>query len=274
MFSNIWYSLEDLMMHLAPGNLQLSFDNLSDWDNYLSRFSTICHGDMWQGNLMFKEDEEGNMKCAMLGFHCASYLSPASDLAHLILTSCPSHMATDNWESIVENYYKIFNTTLAQFGLILKHLGTSYNHFREEVSRALAGQFLAVTLVTPIVALFGPQEFLRMRKTRRRSSSSDRQNTVRHLIQMMAITEEMDDSSDEDADKDNESLSPEIELFLKDENLINYTKDLLLLGNSLCILDQIQPELRPRSGSWEKTKQTTARYKQLYTDSPIFGTTA
>ena len=202
---------------------------------------------------MFKEDEGGKIKCVMLDFHSSSHLSPASDLAHLVLTSCPREITQNNWESIVEQYYKIFNTNLAQFGLILKHLGTSYNHFREEVSRAMAGQFLAVALVIPIVALFGPQEFL---KLRRRSSSSDRQNTVRHLIQMMSISEEMDDSSDEDTDDDKETIPSEYELFLRDENLTTCIKDLL----------QIEEDQRPRSGNWDKTKQTTAQYKPLYTE--------
>ena len=93
---------------------------------------------MWQGNLMFKDDNAGKMKCVMLDFHSSSHLSPASDLAHLILTSCPREITQNNWESIVEQYYKIFNTNLAQFGLILKHLGTSYNHFREAAGWAVS----------------------------------------------------------------------------------------------------------------------------------------
>ena len=216
---------------------------------------------------MFKDDEGGEIKCVMLDFHSSSYLSPASDLAHLILTSCSRDMARDHWESIVEQYYNIFNTTLVQFGLILKHLGTSYNHFRQEVSRAMAGQFLVVALVVPIVTLFGPQEFLKMRGTRRRSSSSDRQNTVRHLIQMMSITEEISDSSDEDGDEDKENLPTELDLLIKDENLRYYIKELLLTAEDLDILDTIQPESRPRAGSWDKTRQTTAKYKPVYIEN-------
>eukprot|EP00092_Neocalanus_flemingeri_P094678 GFUD01120401.1.p1 GENE.GFUD01120401.1~~GFUD01120401.1.p1 ORF type:complete len:464 (-),score=144.12 GFUD01120401.1:120-1511(-) len=237
-----------------------------------TRFSTICHGDLWQGNLMFKENE-GVTQCVMMDFHSSAFLSPASDLAHLILTSCPRELVRDHWESIVEQYYNVFNTTLAQFGLILKHLGTSYNHFRQEVRRAMAGQFLVVCLVVPIVALFGPQEFLKTRDTRRRSSSSDRQNTVRHLIQMMAITEEMDDSSEDDSENDKENIPPEWETIIGNENLSKYTKDLLLTAADLEILDLIRPENRLRSGSWDKTKQTTAKYKPIYKEKiPFLGT--
>ena len=221
---------------------------------------------------MFKEDE-GETKCVMLDFHSSGYLSPASDLAHLILTSCSRELIKNHWESIVEEYYNIFNTTLAQFGLILRHLGTSYNHFRQEVSRAMAGQFLVVCLVVPIVALFGPQEFSKIRDAKRRSSSSDRQNTVRHLIQMMSISEEMDASSEDDSEVDKENFPPELEMLIEDENLSNYTKDLLLTAADLEILDFIRPEYRPRSGSWDKTKQTTAKYKPIYAEKiPLLGT--
>ena len=49
-----------------------------------TRFNTICHGDMWMGNLMFKDDVS---ECVIIDFHSAQFLSPATDLAHLLLTS-------------------------------------------------------------------------------------------------------------------------------------------------------------------------------------------
>ena len=90
---------------------------------------------------MFKDDEGGEIKCVMLDFHSSSYLSPASDLAHLILTSCSRDLARDHWESIVEQYYNIFNTTLVQFGLILKHLGTATTTFARRSAVQWPGSF-------------------------------------------------------------------------------------------------------------------------------------
>lgn len=237
-----------------------------------SRFSTICHGDVWQENLLFKVDDNA-VRCTLRNFYCSSYLSPASDLAYLILANCSRSLTLEYWEQIIEHYYNTFNTTLTKFGLILRHLGTSYNHFRQEVERALAGQFLVVTLVIPIIALFGPLEYKNRRDSRRRSSSSDRQNTVRHLVQMMSITEEMNDSSEEDADEDKENLPSQLRLFLKDDHLKNYARDLLLTAEDLHILDFIRPEPRHRASSWDKTKRTTAKYKPNYNNkAPNFGT--
>ena len=51
---------------------------------------------------------------------------------------------------MVEIYYDTFNRTLAEFGLILRHLGTTYADFLYEVKRALRGQFLCVAFIIPI----------------------------------------------------------------------------------------------------------------------------
>ena len=34
------------------------------------RFATVCHGDLWTGNLMYKDDNT----CAPKEYHCAAYL--------------------------------------------------------------------------------------------------------------------------------------------------------------------------------------------------------
>ena len=58
---------------------------------------------------------------------------------------------------MVEIYYDTFNRTLAEFGLILRHLGTTYADFLYEVKRALRGQFLCVAFIIPIGECAGIQ---------------------------------------------------------------------------------------------------------------------
>ena len=102
---------------------------------------------------MFKEDgqEDGQpSECTIIDFHSAQFLSPATDLAHLLLTSTDRSYRQEHWDEVVEAYYDTFNRTLAEFGLILRHLGTTYNDFLYEVRRALRGQFLCVAFIIPI----------------------------------------------------------------------------------------------------------------------------
>ena len=171
-------------------------------DTLGARFNTICHGDMWMGNIMFNQNESSKTQtingesdssangehadlskqestsdedyktcsdstepgeatsskpedrdptsCYMIDFHSAQVLSPATDLAHLLLTSTTRQYRKEHWDEVVEHYYDIFNETLAEFGLVLRHLGTTYNDFLFEVKRALRGQFLCVAFIIPI----------------------------------------------------------------------------------------------------------------------------
>ena len=155
----------------------------------------------------------------------------------------------------MEEYYKQFNVSLCKFGLVLKHLGTTCQHFQQEVRRALAGQFLVLLLVIPILAIFGPQELNKIQSVKRKSANFERGNTVRHLVQMMSITERDNETNEEDED----SVSPN--LLLRDEKLTKFVTDLLTAARNLKILESLPSEGRRRSGSWAMTKQTTGRYK-------------
>ena len=93
----------------------------------------MCHGDLWMGSLMYKDGENTGLECALLDFHSSSYLSPATDLVNLLLTSCQTDSITQNWKVLVKLYYDIFNSTVSKFGIVLKHLGSSFGHFVQEV---------------------------------------------------------------------------------------------------------------------------------------------
>ena len=168
-----------------------------------------------------------------------------------------------DWEEIVEEYYKQFNVSLCKFGLVLKHLGTTCHHFKQEVRRALAGQFLVVFLVIPILAIFGPQEFNKKQSEKRKSASFERGNSVRHLVQMMSITERDNETNEEEEEEEEDSVSPN--LLLRDKKLTEFVTDLLTTARNLKILESLpSTEGRRRSGRWAMTKQTTGRYKPNY----------
>jgi len=238
-------------------------------DTLGTRFRTVCHGDLWMGNLMFKGEGE-NTEAVMLDFHSAGYLSPASDLAHLLLTSTNREYCTANlwdWDHIVKEYYTQFNETLMKFNLILKHLGMTYANFQQEVRRALAGQFLCVALVIPIVAICGPQDQPQDLPTnskkhfRRRSSSTDRTNTVRHLIQMMSIRERLDSSSEEETE---DMIPREWESLDRDTDLRSSLQSLLQTAQDLNFMDWIIPARKTSITSLDNTKMTTGRHRPSY----------
>ena len=159
----------------------------------------------------------------------------------------------------MEEYYAKFNGSLCKFGLVLKHLGTTYQHFRQEVRRALAGQFLVVFLVIPILTIFGTEEFNKIHSDKRKSASSERGNTIRHLIQMMSITERDNETNEEEEE---DIVSPN--LLLRDKKLTEFVRNLLATAENLKILESLPVSSRRKSGRWAMTRRTTGRYKPTY----------
>ena len=121
----------------------------------------------------------------------------------------------------------------------------------------------------------GPTEW---RFERRRGSSVDRKNTVRHLIQMMAITEE-DNQSPDVLGNDDESLagSPvdgdrpdgipsEFMDLYKDEDLRDTLVDLIKTAADLDILDfqEFCKHINTPKPMWSKTQATTGKHIPVY----------
>ena len=118
-----------------------------------SQEGTTCSNDVPGRDEAVSSNEESKRNptaCYMIDLHSAQFLSPATDLAHLLLTSTTREYRKEHWDEVVQHYYDTFNVTLAEFGLVLRHLGTTYNDFLYEVKRALRGQFLCVAFIIPI----------------------------------------------------------------------------------------------------------------------------
>ena len=87
---------------------------------------------------------------------------------------------------------------------------------------------------------------------------------------MMAISEEMEEETDSEEDKEN--VAPEMNVLFNNEGLRCYLQDMLKTAEDLNILDIVRTEGKPSGGN-TKTKQTTAKYKPGYVEkTPLLGT--
>ena len=106
----------------------------------ICRLVTVCHGSLWQGSLQFRESPHtDHLQSRLLHLQSPASLSPATDLANLVLTSCSGDLTARDWDQMVEEYYKLFNANLNRFGLVLKHLGTNFSQFKAEVRLSIWG---------------------------------------------------------------------------------------------------------------------------------------
>lgn len=127
----------------------------------------------------------------------------------------------------------------------------------------------------------GPTEW---RFERRRGSSVDRKNTVRHLIQMMAITEEDQQSPEVLNEEDEEpsllggvngggvnktpleGIPVEFQDLYKDEELRETLIDLIQTAADLDILDfqEFCKHINTPKPMWSKTQATTGKHIPVY----------
>lgn len=117
-------------------------------------YSTVCHGSPSSSSFTFQTLPDESVQCSLLPPHSSlsgSLLFPTSDLAHFLLTSCPSLLTPQFWQHTLSTYYTKLSQTVSQFGLILRHMGVNEAQFKAGAERALAGQWLVVTLVQPLL---------------------------------------------------------------------------------------------------------------------------
>ena len=95
-----------------------------------------------------------------IGYGYNTYRRATSQACCAILCSTSRQYRKEHYDEVVLHYYNVFNRTLAEFGLVLRHLGTTYQDFLYEVKRALRGQFLCVAFIIPIGKTSAIQSFL------------------------------------------------------------------------------------------------------------------
>jgi aminoglycoside phosphotransferase (APT) family kinase protein len=69
-------------------------------------FNCLCHGDCWISNILFLNDENGNIvDCAFVDFQQTVYTSPAVDLLTLIITSADTKIKFSHFEHFIKIYH-------------------------------------------------------------------------------------------------------------------------------------------------------------------------
>ena len=133
-------------------------------------------------------------------------------------------------------------------------------------SLVIFGMTLWHVVLFPIAVVYcGPTEW---RFERRRGSSCDRKNTVRHLIQMMSITECNDEENEDEAEENTEDIDVPLEFIdlYNDHELRQTLVDLIHSAADLDILDfkEFCRHIDTPKPSWSKTQATTGKHIPVY----------
>ncbi|KAL7293688.1 hypothetical protein TKK_0012765 [Trichogramma kaykai] len=119
-----------------------------------SKYWTLTHGDLWNNNLMFLQDnQEEILRLKFLDYQVIRHMSPATDFVYLVYSSCKPEVL-DRVNELVETYEEYFRHSLSSLNVSDEHLRffSKRDWFLEEIEQAglfgMAGALLVMHALT------------------------------------------------------------------------------------------------------------------------------
>eukprot|EP00092_Neocalanus_flemingeri_P008482 GFUD01009139.1.p1 GENE.GFUD01009139.1~~GFUD01009139.1.p1 ORF type:complete len:452 (-),score=161.32 GFUD01009139.1:183-1538(-) len=103
-------------------------------DDMKYKLKTICHGDPWFNNMMFKYKDDKQLDgVVFIDFQIAGYVSPALDLVYFMAASTTGELRRKYLPHILTMYHTIFINTVERFGVSVDF---SYEELLEDFRKA------------------------------------------------------------------------------------------------------------------------------------------
>lgn len=129
------------------GDLNMNAYQMRDEFEY--NFKTICHGDPWFNNQMFRYgDASPPAEIMYVDFQMASHACPALDLTYLLAASTTSEVRRDHLDHLLTLYHTTLTLTLERLGSRLTY---EYEAFREDYKNSLLYGFCFAVSALPSV---------------------------------------------------------------------------------------------------------------------------
>lgn len=117
-------------------------------------FATLSHSDLWLNNIMVKITNGNTENVKFLDFQFLNYKSPAADLLFMLLTSLSNKNIEENFDYLLEYFYKSFSEMLLKLNCEVPKL--SMETFLEEVrTEATTAEIFHVAFMTLVVFASG-----------------------------------------------------------------------------------------------------------------------
>eukprot|EP00092_Neocalanus_flemingeri_P030907 GFUD01033564.1.p1 GENE.GFUD01033564.1~~GFUD01033564.1.p1 ORF type:complete len:244 (-),score=81.37 GFUD01033564.1:57-692(-) len=103
-------------------------------DDMKYKLKTICHGDPWFNNMMFKYKDDKQLDgVVFIDFQIAGYVSPALDLVYFMAASTTGELRRKYLPHILTMYHTIFINTVERLGVSVDF---SYEELLEDFRKA------------------------------------------------------------------------------------------------------------------------------------------
>jgi len=123
--------LEDIIKeHMDMGTAAMKVKDDREY-----KLKTICHGDPWFNNMMFRYIPESNKPSdvVFIDFQLAGYASPATDLVYFLAASTTGELRRQHWHHILTLYHTTFTIAAARLGVTPDF---SYEDLENDVKKA------------------------------------------------------------------------------------------------------------------------------------------
>ncbi|XP_015184640.1 PREDICTED: uncharacterized protein LOC107070714 [Polistes dominula] len=119
------------------------------------KYFTICHGDPWINNILYKYDKNGKISdLKFVDYQIVRHSSVATDFLYFVYTSVRSCYIENDYEKLVEHYHRHFSKCLEENGVNEEHLkNLNIDWFKSELKRfCLYGLLTGFWLIHVILA--------------------------------------------------------------------------------------------------------------------------
>ena len=107
-----------------------------------SPFNTIIHGEFWEKNILFRNDEE-SLQCVILDWKNAKIASATKDIAFFLLSSTTNKLRTENLDMILRSYFSSFCEAMQVLQPdLLQDPSLTFDHFFEDYKISTKGAFM------------------------------------------------------------------------------------------------------------------------------------
>ncbi|XP_046821107.1 uncharacterized protein LOC124425178 [Vespa crabro] len=119
------------------------------------RYFTICHGDTWMNNILYKHDKNGQVyDLKLVDYQISRYSSVAIDFHYFIYSSVRSCIIEDSYDNLIKLYHRTFVEKLREYGVSeedLKNLTMEW--FKSELQKfSLYGLITGFWLIHAVLA--------------------------------------------------------------------------------------------------------------------------